>query len=43
MIKMLANEILEDSILPFLTQDVPEVDVDGESNSQKVLLAFCPN
>ncbi|XP_075082625.1 protein translocase subunit SECA2, chloroplastic isoform X2 [Nicotiana tabacum] len=35
--KMLANEILEDSILPFLTQDVPEVDVDGESNSQKVM------
>ncbi|KAK4352637.1 hypothetical protein RND71_028155 [Anisodus tanguticus] len=35
--KMLAKEILEESILPFLTQDVPEVDVDGEPNSQKVL------
>lgn len=37
---MLAKEILEESILPFLTQDAPDVDVDGESNSQKVLLAF---
>ncbi|KAF3661592.1 Protein translocase subunit SECA2, chloroplastic [Capsicum annuum] len=36
-IKMLAKEILEESILPFLTQDAPDVDVDGESNSQKVM------
>ncbi|KAK6775546.1 hypothetical protein RDI58_026547 [Solanum bulbocastanum] len=35
--KMLAKEILEESILPFLTQDIPEVDVHGEPNSQKVL------
>ncbi|XP_016569707.1 protein translocase subunit SECA2, chloroplastic isoform X2 [Capsicum annuum] len=35
--KMLAKEILEESILPFLTQDAPDVDVDGESNSQKVM------
>lgn len=42
---MLATEIIEDSLLSFLTQEAPNVDVDGETVSQKVNhLCFCkPN
>ncbi|XP_077231655.1 preprotein translocase SecA family protein isoform X2 [Tasmannia lanceolata] len=35
--KMLAKEIMEDSLLPFLTQEAPNVETDGEPISQKVL------
>nr|XP_048332569.1 protein translocase subunit SECA2, chloroplastic isoform X3 [Ziziphus jujuba var. spinosa] len=35
--KMLAKEIIEDSLLSFLTKETPNVDVDGEAVSQKVL------
>jgi hypothetical protein len=33
---MLAKEIVEDSILPFLTHEPLDVDMDGESTSHKV-------
>ncbi|KAL5993120.1 Protein translocase subunit SA2, chloroplastic [Asimina triloba] len=33
--KMLAKEIIEDSLLPFLTQEAPTVETDGELISQK--------
>ncbi|KAK6938361.1 SecA, preprotein cross-linking domain [Dillenia turbinata] len=35
--KMLAKEILEDSLLPFLTQEPPDIEVYGEPVSQQVL------
>lgn len=35
--KMLAKEIVEDSILPFLTHDPPDIDMEGESTSHKGL------
>ncbi|CAL2235054.1 unnamed protein product [Prunus armeniaca] len=35
--KMLAKEIIEDSLISFLTREAPNVDVDGEAISQKVL------
>lgn len=35
--KMLAKEVIEDSLLSFLTQEAPNVEVDGEPTSQKVL------
>ncbi|KAI3841869.1 hypothetical protein MKW92_038066 [Papaver armeniacum] len=35
--KMLAREVIEDSLLSFLTQDAPDVDIDGEPISQKGL------
>ncbi|XP_058089861.1 protein translocase subunit SECA2, chloroplastic isoform X1 [Magnolia sinica] len=35
--KMLAKEIIEDSLLPFLTQEAPNVETDGEAVSQKGL------
>ncbi|KAG9145197.1 hypothetical protein Leryth_008987 [Lithospermum erythrorhizon] len=35
--KMLAKEILENSLLPFLTQDAPNSEVDGEPSVQRVL------
>jgi preprotein translocase subunit SecA len=33
---MLAKEIVEDSILPFLTHEPLDVDMEGESTSHKV-------
>ncbi|XP_057469284.1 protein translocase subunit SECA2, chloroplastic isoform X2 [Actinidia eriantha] len=35
--KMLAKEIIEDSLLSFLTQEAPDFEVDGEPISQQVL------
>lgn len=35
--KMLAKEVIEDSLLSFLTQEAPNVEVDGEPTSQKVI------
>lgn len=35
--KMLAKEIIEDSLLSSLTQEAPNIEVDGETISQKVL------
>ncbi|WCJ44420.1 Protein translocase subunit SecA [Euphorbia peplus] len=35
--KMLAKEILEDSLLSFLTREVPDAEADGELISQKVM------
>ena len=35
--KMLANEVIEDSLISFLTQEAPNADIDGEPISQKVL------
>ncbi|KAF8404056.1 hypothetical protein HHK36_008933 [Tetracentron sinense] len=35
--KMLAKEVIEDSLLSFLTREAPNVEVDGEPISQKVL------
>ncbi|KAK9270302.1 hypothetical protein L1049_025880 [Liquidambar formosana] len=35
--KMLAKEVIEDSLLSFLTQEAPNVEVHGEPISQKVL------
>ncbi|GMP46811.1 hypothetical protein CsSME_00014833 [Camellia sinensis var. sinensis] len=35
--KMLAKEIIEDSLLSFLTKEAPDFEVDGEPISQKVL------
>jgi len=35
--KMLAKEIVEDSILPFLTHEPPDIDMEGESTSHKGL------
>ncbi|CAO2140701.1 unnamed protein product [Urochloa humidicola] len=35
--KMLAKEIVEDSILPFLTHEPPDIDMEGESTSYKGL------
>ncbi|KAI3905768.1 hypothetical protein MKW92_000327, partial [Papaver armeniacum] len=34
---MLAREVIEDSLLSFLTQEAPDVDIDGEPISQKGL------
>ncbi|THG12978.1 hypothetical protein TEA_014181 [Camellia sinensis var. sinensis] len=36
--KMLAKEIIEDSLLSFLTKEAPDFEVDGEPISQKVTL-----
>ena len=35
--QMLAKEIVEDSILPFLTHEPPDIDMEGESTSHKVV------
>ncbi|KAL6868239.1 hypothetical protein ACP4OV_015084 [Aristida adscensionis] len=35
--KMLSKEIVEDSILPFLTHEPPDIDMEGESTSHKGL------
>ncbi|KAM5564334.1 protein translocase subunit SECA2, chloroplastic [Rosa sericea] len=35
--KMLAKEIIEDSLISFLTREAPNIDIDGEAISQKVL------
>ncbi|OAY58360.2 hypothetical protein MANES_02G167701v8 [Manihot esculenta] len=35
--KMLAKEIVDDSLLSFLTREAPDVDIDGEKISQKVM------
>ncbi|XP_024020713.1 protein translocase subunit SECA2, chloroplastic [Morus notabilis] len=35
--KMLAKEIIEDSLLSFLTKEAPNIEVDGEGGTQKVL------
>ncbi|CAK9160349.1 unnamed protein product [Ilex paraguariensis] len=35
--KMLAKEVIEDSLLSFLTRDAPDVEIDGVPVSQKVL------
>lgn len=35
--KMLAKEVIEDSLLSYLTQETPNIEVDGEPLSQKVL------
>ena len=35
--KMLAKEVIEGSLLSFLTQEAPDVEVDGEPTSQKVI------
>lgn len=37
---MLAKEIIEDSLLSFLTKEAPNIEVDGEGGSQKVILLF---
>ena len=34
---MLAKEIVEDSLLSFLTHEAPDVEFSGETNSEKVL------
>lgn len=34
---MLAKEVIEDSLISFLTQEAPNADTDGEPISQKVL------
>lgn len=34
---MLAKEIVDDSLLSFLTREAPDVDIDGEKISQKVI------
>jgi preprotein translocase subunit SecA len=34
---MLAKEIVEDNILPFLTHEPPNIDMEGESTSHKVV------
>ena len=34
--QMLAKETVEDSILPFLTHEPPDIDMEGESTSHKV-------
>lgn len=34
---MLAKEVIEDSLISFLTQEAPNIDTDGEPISQKVL------
>ena len=34
---MLAKEILEDRLLPFMTEGAPNVEVDGEQISRKVM------
>ena len=34
---MLAKEIIEDSLLSFLTQEAPDFEVDGEPISQQVI------
>lgn len=36
--KMLAKEVVEDSFLPFMTQEVPNVETHGEPISQKVFM-----
>jgi preprotein translocase subunit SecA len=35
---MLAKEIVEDNILPFLSHDTPDVETEGESTSHKVVI-----
>lgn len=35
---MLAKEIIEDSLLSFLTKEAPNIEVEGETGTQKVLL-----
>jgi hypothetical protein len=37
---MLAKEIVEDNILPFLSLDTPDAETEGESTSHKVV-TFC--
>jgi preprotein translocase subunit SecA len=34
---MLAKEIIEDNVLPFLTHEPPDVETVGESTSHKVV------
>lgn len=34
---MLAKEVIEDSLLSFLTQEAPDVEVEGDPTSQKVI------
>lgn len=36
---MMAKEVLEDNLLSFLTDDIPEVELDAETSSQKVIPA----
>lgn len=36
---MLAREIIEDSVLPFLTREDPNLELAGEAISQKVILS----
>lgn len=36
---MMAKEVLEDSLLSFLTDDIPEVELDAETNSETVIPA----
>lgn len=38
---MLAKEIIEDSLLSFLTHEGPDFEVDGEPISQKVTTSSC--
>lgn len=40
-LKMLAKEIVEDSLLSFLTQEVPELEADGEMLPEKVQNLSC--
>lgn len=35
--KMMAKGVLEDSLLSFLTDDMPDIELDAETNSEKVL------
>lgn len=36
---MLAKEVLEDGLLSLLTDDVPDIEVDGDASSGKVVHA----
>lgn len=40
-LKMLAKEIVEDSLLSFLTQEVPELEADGDMLPGKVRTLSC--
>lgn len=37
---MLAKEVIEDSLLPFMTHEAPNVETYGEPISQKVRMGF---
>lgn len=39
LLKMLAKEVLEDGLLSLLTDDVPDIEVDGDASSGKVVHA----